>query len=77
MRSIIFIFIRFRILLKKFSSNRFMGAYVGIPAVVTTVPVTIHPILSSPHPTREKTSEVIPTVVNRNSAVASRINIRL
>ena len=54
-----------------------MGAYVGIPAVVTTVPVTKHPILSSPHPTREKTSEVIPTVVNRNSAVASRINIRL
>ena len=54
-----------------------MGAYLGLPAVVTTVPVTIHPILSSPHPTREKTSEVIPTVVNRNSAVASRINIRL
>ena len=54
-----------------------MGAYVGIPAVVTTVPVTIHPIRSSPHPTSEKTSAVIPTVVKRNSAVASRINIRL
>ena len=54
-----------------------MGAYIGIPAVVTTVPVTIHPMRSSPHPTREKTSAVIPTVVKRNSAVASRINIRL
>ena len=64
-------------MINKFSNNRFMGAVVGIPAVVTTVPVTIHPMRSSPHPTREKTSAVIPTVVKINSAVASRINIRL